>query len=398
LRMLGADDLSIDVMKDLSQSRLTPEMIMRLWVRNKEVYEPLWKDLQDQGVDLARISFLKELAWAVPTAGEVVNFAAKEAFEDEMAAFYGLDDEFEAIDQKWFDMAGVKEEARPLYWRAHWQHPALQTVFNLLHRGLITEAEVERYYRVVEIPTRWRKGLTEISWDLPNRIELRMMARYGLVDKNFLVEQLGKVGLAEEYRSVAADMMLAMGVRTDLSTRYSKGWINAEGVKTELAGAGLSEEVQTRMFQWIVKNVQTDRVAKERDLTVTDIIKGVKKGTITRAQGQTLLVNMGYDSTEAKFKLDINIPIEEEVKEVAQRQLSKTDILKAYRLGEIDVSEATLLLMDIRYSADNTAFLLTLVDATKVLIEEERLKELTKLDVVKGVKVGVITVEEGYIM
>ncbi|GAI77407.1 unnamed protein product, partial [marine sediment metagenome] len=271
---------------------------------------------------------------------------------------YGLDAEFENLDLTWFEKVGVRPELVKRYWRAHWQHPAFKEMTQLLHRGEITNDDLYEWYRLVEIPPHWRDKLTSISWDLPNRIELRMMARYGLVDKAFLVEQLGMVGLREDFREVAADMMLAMGIRTDLSTRYSKGWINAGGVQSELAVSGLSPEVADRMYQWIVKNVSEERVSGERDLTITDIIKGVKKGIITRQEGHTLLMELGFDDAEATFKLDINVPVEEEVAEVKERDLSKTDILRLYKANEIDHPEAFLRLMYIRYNeADSTLLL-----------------------------------------
>ena len=309
LKKLGADDITITTLKELSQVRLSPDMVMRLWIRDKDLYEPLWKELVDTGLAPARVSFLKELSWAVPSPSDVINFAAKEAFEDKMAEIYGLDAEYDAVDQKWMDKAGIKEEARPLYWIAHWQHPALNRVYDLFHRGIITEEEMSRYYRLVEVPPYWRPKLTELSWDLPNRIELRMMARYGLVDKAFLVEQLKKVGLGPDYREIAADMMLAMGIRTDLATRHSKGWITADEVKSELEASGLGTQVQERMYQWIVKNAGTDRVEKERDLTKTEIYKAIKKGKLAASQGVELIQDMGYSREEAILLVEINVGV-----------------------------------------------------------------------------------------
>ena len=163
------------------------------------------------------------------------------------------------------------------------------------------------WYKLVEIPPHWRDKLTSIAWDLPNRIELRMMARYGLVDKAFLLEQLEQVGLKEEFRDVAADMMLAMGIRTDLSTRYSKGWITPEEIQSELVASGLSVPVQERMFQWIVKNTGDDRIIEELNLTKAEIIKGVKKGVVSLVEGKQLLIDIGKSDKEAQFILDINI-------------------------------------------------------------------------------------------
>ncbi len=309
MKQLGHNEADIEQLKEVATIRLNPEAIARLWLRDKETFNYLWKDLADSGVTEDRIEALKELAYAMPTPQDLITWMAKEAFEPDAIEKYGLDAEFERLDLSWFDKVGVKEEVIPLYWRAHWQHPAFREITELLHRGEINEDDVYDWYRLVEIPPYWRDKLTSISWDLPNRIELRMMARYGLVDKDFLLEQLKKVGLKEDYRDVAADMMLAMGIRTDLSTRYSKGWLDADGVKAELEASGLSPIVQERMFKWIVKNTGGDRVEKERDLTKTEIYKAIKKGAMLSSQGVELIQDMGYSREEAELLIEINVGV-----------------------------------------------------------------------------------------
>jgi hypothetical protein len=268
----------------------------------------------------------------------------------------------------------------------------------MYHRGELNWDDINEYMRLAEIPPYWREKLATISWDLPNRIELRMMARYGLVDKSFLLEILKKVGLHEDYRDIAADMMLVMGIQSDLSTRYGKGWITSEQVKSELAAAGLDPKIADRVYQWIVKQSATERVTTEKNLTKAEIVKGVKKGTITRADGEKLVVEMGYDAKEAKFIMDINIPAEDTATEVKQRELTKSDILNAYKLGQIDEAEVVSGLMSIRFSEGDAIFILNLTIATLEKIAEVKERNITKADIIKGVKNGVISQEEGYLM
>jgi len=287
--------------------RFDPLAIITAWRRDPAKYAHYFDDLKDMGWDDDRVEAAKFFTQAFPTLGDVVNFYAKEAFEPDMIDKYGLENELPPYEGTYFEQLGIPRDVATKYWIAHWQHPSLGTAFELLHRGEITSEELWRWYRVVEYPPYWRDKLTAVSWDLPNRIELRMMARYGLVGKDFLITMLEKVGLAEEYRDVAADMMLAMGIRTDLSTRYSKGWINADEIRQELIDSGLSPDVQERMYQWIVKNTSDDRVSTERDLTKAEIVKGVKKGFISAVQGVELLMDMGYSKDEAEYILVINV-------------------------------------------------------------------------------------------
>lgn len=313
----GLEPETIEQMITLGEVRLPSDVVAPVWLRDKEKWEKWWDDVLQGGVTPERIEVLKEFAYRMPSPAEVITMMAHEAFEEDSIQRYGLDDEYDRLDVGWFDKAGVHPDARKLFWRSHWIHPSYSQITDMLHRGLkkpdgseFTEEDVYEWYRVVEFPPFWRDMLTELSWDLPNRIEVRMMARYGLVGKDFLVDILKKVGLREDYREVTADMMLAMGVRTDVATRYSKGWINKEQVKSELAATGLSPEVTDRLYQWIVKNVSDERVAPERDLTVSDLVSAYKKGFLTFDETVERLMAMGYDEEEAILKIAIKVEIE----------------------------------------------------------------------------------------
>jgi len=349
---------SYQVDKMVHSARLNPLEVITAWRRDKETYEKLFDDLRDQGWNEDRIEALKFYTLFYPSPEHLVHWQAREVFEPSMIEKYGLDAEFEEIDQAVFDKAGMTPEQTKNYWRAHWVHPDWRQVATMYHRGEITFEDIERWYRVVEIPPYWRDKLTAITWDLPNRIETRMMARYGLVDKAWLVEHLKRVGLHEDYRSIAADFMLAMGIRMDLSSRFSKGWLTQEEVKSEIATFGLSPEIGDRLYQWIVKNVGGDRVAKEKDLTKTDILKGIKKGVVSVSEGKELLSDLGYEADEVDYIVDSNITISEDIPEVVkERDLTKTDILNAIKKGIVTIETGRSMLFGLGYDQAETDIL-----------------------------------------
>lgn len=286
---------------------LDEPQILALYLRGFYNLEQVAEYLKWKGRSQEEIDGLLQLIKYIPNAPEQVNWLAKEVYEPDMIERYGLLEELPNYQDTDFFKIGVDEKQFQNYWKAHWQHPALSTAYELLHRGQMTPEDLYEWYRVVEIPPYWRDKLTAASWDLPNRIELRMMARYGLVDKAFLVNQLRLVGLAEEYRDVAADMMLVMGIRTDVATRYSKGWITSDEVRTALQEAGLSEQIVERIYQWIVTNTEGERVQPERDITKAEIIRWLKKDLSRMAAAKDLLRDMGYEDWEVDFIIESNI-------------------------------------------------------------------------------------------
>ncbi|GAI09762.1 unnamed protein product, partial [marine sediment metagenome] len=94
----------------------------------------------------------------------------------------------------------------------------------------------------------------------------------------------------------------------DLVARFSKGWITSDEVLSELKALGMPPDRAEEMLQTkIVNPYRADRVAKERDLTKSEIIKGVKKDVISEGDGIDLLLDMGYDHDEADYIIKINV-------------------------------------------------------------------------------------------
>jgi len=199
----------------------------------------------------------------------------------------------------------------------------------MMHRGEITEDQLAKLLKAKDIMPFWRDKLTAISWLLPGRIEARMLAQYGLVDKAWLVDLLEKDGMAEEYRDVVADMMLVRGARTDIQTRYSKKWLDAAGVRREIDALNLSPQIADKLYQWIVTNAGPERTQTERDLTTAEIVKAVRLGFMEWADGVALLMAQGWDETEADLKLAIGIPTTAEVPTDEQR--TRVDTIRRQR-------------------------------------------------------------------
>lgn len=306
-RFHGVDPAHVDQLLKMSEVRFPSEIVAPLWLRDKKAYSILWDDVRQLGVDEFRIDALKEMAYKYPSAEQAITWMAHEVFEEDMVAKYGLDDEANKIDWSFMEKIGINEEVGRKHWRSHWQHASWTQILNMLHRGLIKEQDVYDWFRLVEIPPYWRENMIKTMYDLPGRIEVRMMAQLGLVDKAFIVDILRKDGLAEEYVEVVADMNLVRGIRTDIQSRYTKGWLDSAGVKAELDKSGLSAGIADRLYQWIVTNTKGDRTAAAKDLTKAEIIKGVKSGIIGWDEGLDKLGLMGYDPDESAYLLAISI-------------------------------------------------------------------------------------------
>lgn len=392
--------LTYPMMKQAQPFRLPPDVVFRLWWKlHKGEGSPkeLLDDLLEQGWSPERIEQGKEASKVMPTPQDIVNFLAHEVFEQDMIDKYKLDSEWDTIDKEWAKKIGLDEKILHLYWLNHWQHPSLQSVYQMLHREEIEPGDVDEYYKLVEIPEYWRDKLTELSWNVPNRIEIRMMARYLDLPKPQVMKLLQYAGLKEEFRSDAADFMIIMGLQGYWSTMFRNGWLSPEQLLKEIEAKEISPAIADKVYKYIVKAEKPERTAKERDLTKSEIYRGIKKNKINREFGAGLIEAMGYDEWEAKFLVDTNVPEDTEDKVVSARELSKTDIFKGLKTKELTEADAVTRLVALRYPASDANLLLRIYTAVIEKPTEERKRQESKADIITAVKKGIITNEDGYL-
>jgi len=291
----------------MHSARLDPISVITAWRRDKPKYEKYFEDLKSLGWSDDRIEALKFVTLFYPAPADLIRWQAREVFEPEMIKRYGLDSEFEVIDKEPFYKAGMTDEQILNYWRAHWEHASWMQVVEMLHRGLLTEEQVWDWFRVVEIPPFWRQMLIDSAYTWPTRVDVRRWWDMRTIDEAELRRLYSGMG----YRGVNLDNYVLWTkvyvAFPDLMARWTKGWITEDDVRSELTGLGMPADRVTEMIQTKIGPEKGERVAGERDLTKTDIIKGVKKEVITWSQGIELLMDMGYDEDEADYILTINI-------------------------------------------------------------------------------------------
>ncbi len=377
---------------------LPPQIAMAAWRRNPEAFSALLDDLTAAGWSADRVEALKESTKAFPSVQDVVTWLAREVFEPGMVAKYGLEDELPDYAATLFPRLGIDEEQARNYWLAHWQHASWFQVVEMRRRELITDEDVSQWFRLVEIPPYWRDLLTATIWEIPTRVDVRRWWDMRTIDEPRLREIYGQQGY---HGGDLDDYVLWTKVYTawpDLIARWSKGWISLEDIRVELTGYGMPAARVDEMIETKVKAATPDRTAAERDLTVTDIMKGIKQNRITRLEGVELLQELGYDTEEAWFKVDVNIPVDQVDDVVALRQLSKTDILKGLAEEVLSRDQARLRLLELRYSPRDADLLLAIFDAALEPPEAPNLREASKADVVAAVKKALLSPEEGYLM
>ena len=274
--------------------------------------------------------YRREALAHIPGPSDLVRFQLREAFDDdrrpELLGGPGRESFNEFMSEN-----GLSPFWADTYWAAHWELPSIGALNEMLHRGQIDSATWQRYVRWNDFTPEAVPWLEQIIFSPFTRVDARRMRDVGVLSREELLQayrDLGFFAPTEETpdgRQQAVfveqpDFTLhkaqAMVVWTelfnalpDLRRRYRNGYLSEDDVRRELANIGLPPDKVQEQFETIVKNTGGDRVQAERDLTKSEILRGVKQQLISFAQGALLLTRMGYSAAEARFLVQAKVDI-----------------------------------------------------------------------------------------
>ena len=355
-------------------------------------------ELAGQGWDDDRIAEAMKLWQIIPPLPDMVRFADFGSFDEEIISkwreFYDAPDWI----REPFALLGISGEWANKYWFSHWRQPGRYELGELHRREEIDDDTVKKAYLTQGFSSFWQDKLLELVKQPWTRVDVRRMWDMRTIDETELRKAYHALGYYDEWLDGMVLWTKVYVAFPDLIMRWRNGWISLDDVRSELTGLGMPAERVEEMIQTKMEPVQAERTSGERDLTKTDIIKGVRQGVITRGEGSELLVDLGYSEDEAVYILDINIPRDEVEPVVKSRELSKADILKGLKAEVLSQAEAIAKLEELRYQPADAQFLVDIYLATIKPPKEPRDREASKADIVLAVKKGLITPENGYLM
>ena len=314
--------------------------------------------LSGLGIDLKRIGVhddyldvYKTLAYPIPPVADIITMAVREAFSPEIATRFGQYEDYPPEFEHWAMQKGLSADWSKRYWAAHWSLPSAQQGFEMLHRGVINQDELNLLLRALDIMPFWRDKLVKIAFRRLTRVDVRRMYRTGVLDESQVIEAYTEQGynerdakrmtdftikqtLATQSKFTARDVIAAytkymitrsetqsllreVGVRDEnisfiISTaEYKRSWAltdskitaiknlykratyDSDKARAELLRLDLpAERVDVLMEQWFID----EKDKPPRYWTTAQVIGFIKDEIITPERGRAELYNIGYDT------------------------------------------------------------------------------------------------------
>ncbi len=302
----GFDESNLNALVESARPLMTANEIRDLFLR--ELITEDFHDflLEQYGFTASNIGHIKELYWFIPNPQDLIRFAVREAFSPEIVTKYQLDADFPAEFKNWFAKVGGSEDWAKAYWRSHWELPSIQMGYEMLHRGVIQQTDLDTLMRTLDIMPYWRDKLIEISFNPFTRVDVRRM--------------------------------------------YKVGVLTEAEVKESYLDIGYNDAKATKMMEFTVANA----LEEERDLTKSEVLTAYKEDIITESEARNLLSDLDY-STLALNTL-LSIANFQKAKKV--RELSIAQIKKLYVIEMIGRNDAVSRLGALNFRGEETALLL----------------------------------------
>ena len=257
LKKHGFDETQIDNIILSYYKTVDEGTLQMLYLREHITESILYERMRELGYTDTRTREIVKTWELLPGPQDLLTMVAKEAFEPDIYRALGLDQEFPAEQVEWLEKQGINRGWAEKYWIAHWDQPSIGQGFEMLHRGVITPAQLDLLFRAVEIPNFWRSRLTQIAYNPYTRVDVRRMHELNILNDSQLIQS---------YMDLGYDSDKALNM-ANFTIRY-----NAD---------------------------------KEVQLTRSAVLSSYNEGLISRAEATTLLIDQGYSNDLADYYLTL---------------------------------------------------------------------------------------------
>lgn len=349
--MMSQGGLSPELSEELfsaSQNYLTAFDYITLWRRGKMDDDELDIQLTILGFKPEQQERAKQATLYYPNPEDIVRFAVREVYTPEAVQKFGLDQD---TPPEYMDAAakgGLSPEFAQQFWRAHWLLPSPTQVYEMLHRGIVDEDEVQLYLRAADYMPYWRPKLTALSYKPLTRVDVRRMHRMGVLDR----EQVFKAYKDLGYDDTNAELMTLFTelynrgnegeqAQQPILDRYKRGMIDRAEAINLLSNVGIEVDNITLMLNGIDDEVREELI----DIRANGIVDEYRAGLIDDTMLKTRLTQIGVPNN----RLEQTIAREMVQAQSRTRQPSRSDIDRWLMFDIIDDLEWRRLMTNLKY-------------------------------------------------
>jgi len=252
-------------------------------------------NLSKIGIHPNYFDIYRTLAYPIPPVADIITMAVREAFSPEIAARFGQYEDYPLEFEQYALQKGLSSEWSKRYWAAHWSLPSPSQGFDMLHRGAITQDELNLLLRALDIMPFWREKLTKIAFRLLSRVDIRRMYQVGVMSESEVYESYLELGYSDRDAKRMTDFTVKQVLQTqskfttsDIVTAYSKYMITRSEASSLLSDVGVRPE----NISFILSSAEYERTWALTDARIAGIRNLYKKKVYTDDKARSELLRL----------------------------------------------------------------------------------------------------------
>lgn len=317
----GLSDDSVELLIRNAREFLDVQSLFTAWHRGMMTEPELRGLLQKRKFRDDDIDTLEELSHPIPGPTDLVRMGVREAFNDDVAVMWGYDSDFPPELREYMTKLGFDPDWAKYYWRSHWELPSVSQAFEMFHRGEVGEEELEKLLRALDIPARWRRGLTNIAYSPYTRVDVRRMYGLGVLDEDEVKAAYMALGYDDDKAEHLKQFTILYEkpddgdqldefkdlTRAVVTQAYAKGIIERTEATTRLMALDYTQEnidLLLELATWTKEIDETPDYMREYQKDVKSIIeKAYSRRLVSANDAKIRLTELGFGDSESDYIL-----------------------------------------------------------------------------------------------
>lgn len=281
--------------------------LFSLWRRGEITETEFEERLRAGAMAPEAIPLWKKLKGLIPGPSDLVRFALREAWRDDVAAKYGYDQGDTGEFTSWMEKQGYGPEWSQAYWRSHWEIPPTGMGFDMLHRDIISETELVELLKINDLAPGWIDKVVQLARPLPGRIDRRWAFQEGEITEAELKQLYLWDGYTDKWAEILANTVIKRSVsdakgmtRAAIVSAYKKRRLSSAEAVSMLEDIGIPSAVA----QFYLGQADSDHADDLLDRRIGVVGKQFSVGDLSESETRDALGQLGVGSSEIAVYLE----------------------------------------------------------------------------------------------
>lgn len=265
-----------------AQNYLTAFDYITDWRRGNITEEQLDIQLEKIGFEAEQRASAKRVTLYYPNPDDIVRFAVREVYTPEVVEKYGLMEDMPANYIPAALKGSLSKEFAEQYWASHWELPSPNQIYEMRHRRIIADDDVELYLKTADYMPYWRDKLLKLSFRPYTRVDVRRMHKMGILSRQQVFEAYQDIGFDDEKAENMTRFTEAYNKGTEgeapeqpILQQYYKGTIDRAEATNLLTNEEFSPEEITNLLDMVDDEIKWETIDLKADAIIEDYRSGV---------------------------------------------------------------------------------------------------------------------------